>query len=79
MVTPDLKWKCKKGHRNYHCSSPLCLITLQPTDSGNFYDENAKRNGNNVQVDQSSMDIDYRWSGEPLMKTITFVAGGLVF
>ena len=68
----------EKGHRNYHFSSPLCLITSQPTDSGIFYDENDKRNGNNVQVDQSLMDIDYGWTGEPLMKTITLVAGGFI-
>ena len=24
------------------------------------------------------MDIDYGWNGEPLMKTITFVAGGFI-
>ena len=69
----------EKGYGNYHFNSPLCLITSQPTDSRNFYEESSNlEKGNNAYVDQSSMGIDYGWNGEPLMKTITFIAGGFI-
>ena len=44
-----------------------------------FYEESSNlEKGNNAYVDQSSMDIDYGWNGESLMKTITLTGGGFI-
>ena len=41
-IRPQMEME--KGYGNYHFNSPLCLITPQPTDSGNFYEKSRSVN-----------------------------------